>query len=151
MFTIVSNAHIQADAATVYRLLIELKHYHSWNPWIIEASGEPQVGGPLISVAAKLGKQVLRVQHKIVEMQPNQRFVWCDTGWFTIFAFGQRTRTLSPSANGVNYRVELSISGPLAFLVRFWHGAALQAGLASETQALKHCAEAQFANPSNVQ
>ncbi len=142
MFVITSETLIQADAESVYHLITDLENYAVWNPWVIEAHGQPAVGGALIPVTVKLGAKTMQVKHKILEMQPGRRFVWCDTGWFTAVACGQRARTLKPVGDAVHYRVELSVRGPLAWLARRLHGNALKAGLQAETAALKKLAEA---------
>ena len=106
---------------------------------LTEAEGDMSRAEEILRV--KLGSRTMQVKHKILEMHPGRRFVWCDTGWFTAVAFGQRARTLAPVGDAVHYRVELSVRGPLAWLARLIHGNALKAGLQAETAALKQQAE----------
>lgn len=49
----------------------------------------------------------MTVRHKVITMQPNEHFAWCDMGWFTRFAYGERSRYIRDACNAqVNCRVE---------------------------------------------
>ncbi|MCY4045811.1 MAG: SRPBCC domain-containing protein [Cellvibrionales bacterium] len=132
---------IKATDEKVYQILTDLKNYHRWNPWVIDCSDGMINEGELTEVTVKLGKKTMKVKHKIVTLKPHSRFVWCDTGWFTLFAFGQRERTIEPCEGGVNYKVILKVTGPLAFVASLLYKKDLIHGLTQETQALKQWCE----------
>lgn len=137
MFTIQKKAFIQASAQEVYQAVSQLDTYQLWNPWVIHCTNGNAKVGEFSQVQVKLGHKLMSVKHKIIERSPYRRFVWCDTGWFTWFAFGQRARDIETCDNGVNYTVELTITGPLAFIAKWLYCSQLNEGLDAETAGLK--------------
>jgi uncharacterized protein YndB with AHSA1/START domain len=132
---------IDAPAATVFDVITDLDAYAQWNPWIVKASGTPDEGAT-IRVKSLVGGRKLRVEHRILRSQRPREFRWCDLGWFTKLAYGERARWLSERPDGrVGYKVELSITGVAAALVGAVLGRSLAGGLRAETDALKARAE----------
>ncbi len=132
---------IDAPAGTIFDVITDLDAYAQWNPWIVWAEGTPTQDAT-IRVKSKVGGRVLRVNHRILSNLPGREFRWCDLGWFTHLAYGQRGRWLEPRADGrVVYRVELRITGVLSGLVEALLGRSLAWGVKAETDALKQRAE----------
>jgi uncharacterized protein YndB with AHSA1/START domain len=132
---------IDAPPETVFRAITDFGRYAEWNPWIREAAGGTNEGD-VVRIAVKLGSRTTRVRHRILTHRPNVEFRWCDLGWFTALAYGERARHLAPLANGATaYRVELRVTGPAALLVEKMLGRAMADGLRAETEALKRRAE----------
>ncbi len=132
---------ISASPETVFCVITDFGSYKEWNPWIVAADG-PLEEGKLINVKAKMGNKVLRVRHRILTIKPFSEFCWCDVGWFTQFAYGQRKRFIEPLKNGgVKYSVQLTVTGPAGRIVKFIYGRYMEKGLKSETHALKKQAE----------
>lgn len=142
MFIIQREIFIKASAETVYEAVSQLDCYQYWNPWVIHCTNGDAAVGEYSLVQVKLGKKLMKVKHRIVERTPYKRFVWCDTGWFTLFAFGQRARNIHSCEQGVNYQIELKITGLLAFVAKFLYSKILEQGIAAETDALKCYCEA---------
>lgn len=85
---------IQSQAAPLYSTLLNFDHYHLWNPWLFEASGDPSIGG---NVWAKLildGKE-MESNHTITNLEDNQVFCWRDEMWYSFLAGGERCRYLT--------------------------------------------------------
>jgi hypothetical protein len=141
MHTLKNEALIQASADTVYDVLIDVEGYSQWNPWNIAGEGMPAIQGPLIKISAKLGNRIMTVKHKILTMERGRAFVWCDTGLFTYFTMGKRSRFLTPHPEGVHYQVQLELSGPLVWFTRLIFEKQIITGMEKETQALKKRAE----------
>ncbi len=141
MYILKNETFIQAPANTVYDILVDVERYSQWNPWNIAGEGTPAINGPLIKISAKLGKHIMTVKHKILTMERGRAFVWCDTGLFTYFTMGKRSRFLAPQAEGVHYQVQLELSGPLVWFTRLMFEKFIIAGMENETQALKKRAE----------
>jgi uncharacterized protein YndB with AHSA1/START domain len=140
-WSISEEVAIGASPEQVFDVLTDLERYADWNPWICEAKGAATEGN-VVQVAAKLGGgKAMRVSHRILTSQRPRHFRWCDMGWFTAFAYGERARFLEPASGGARYRVELRITGIAAPLVSVVYGRALAAGLKAETEALKRRAE----------
>ncbi len=132
---------ISASPETVFGVITDLGAYKEWNPWIVSAEGLLEEG-KLIDVKAKMGDKVLRVKHRILSIKPFTEFCWCDVGWFTKFAYGQRARFIEPLKDGgVTYNVELTVTGPAVLMVKLFYGRYMEKGLKSEASALKKQAE----------
>lgn len=140
MYCIKQHCYIDAAPDKVMAHIRDFAAYPTWNPWIISAVGEDKVGS-VVTVQAKLGKKVASYQHQILAVSSPSTFHWCDKGWFTIFAYGERIRHCHAQGAGTLYQVELRVSGIAYPLVRLLYGKALQEGLVAETQALKEWAE----------
>lgn len=137
-----SQIEIQADADRVFALIADFDSYHRWNPWLVSAGGRCEVG-EIVEAQVVLGRRVMTVQHRVLEVVPGRRLKWCDMGWFTRFAYGERCRSIEVVAAGtVLYRNELPITGPLARLADWFTGSAVRRGMLAENQALKRAAEA---------
>jgi len=140
MFVLVEERLIHADVETVYDISTDLLQYDKWNPWNISASHKAVVG-EFSHITVILGKKQMTVRHKILEMITNQSFVWCDTGFFTYFAYGQRSRTFQVTENGVLYRCELKVTGILSFLAKLLYLKKIRIGMQAESDALQQTAE----------
>ena len=141
MFKLAVETVIRAAPATVYDILADLPRYGEWNPFNIRGVGTPAPGNT-VRITARLGRREMTVSHKILVMEPGAAFVWGDLGWFTHFAYGERARYIHHDNGVVRYRVELCITGPLAWLVKWQMAPTLQRGMQAETDALKVRAEA---------
>lgn len=131
------TAMIDAPIDAVFHVLTDFAGYSRWNPWIIAVDGECQPGR-VVTVRVDMGGKQRTVRHRLERVDAPVFLQWCDLGWFTIFAFGRRSRYLASLPSGlVEYRAMLSISGPLAWLVKRLYGRSLAEGLLRETQALK--------------
>jgi hypothetical protein len=144
MLKLVEETTIRAQPDAVFRVMTDFDRYAEWNPWIREARGAAKEG-EVVAVKVKLGKTTTSVEHRILTSVPGVELRWCDMGWFTKIAYGERARFLQPLPGGkVAYRVELTITGIGWRLVRALYGRALAAGMKEETVALKQRAEAQL-------
>jgi hypothetical protein len=141
MLKLVEETTIRARPDAVFRVMTDFARYGEWNPWICEARGVAEEG-EVIAVKVKLGKTTTSVAHRILTNVPGVELRWCDLGWFTKIAYGERARWLEPLPGGdVAYRVELTVTGIGWRLVRALYGRALATGMKEETLALKHRAE----------
>jgi hypothetical protein len=141
MFKVAYETAIRACPEVVYDILTDFGNYARWNPWNVRADAGRVAEGQTVSVTVKMGRCQMTVKHKILAMKPNVELVWCDLGWFTRFAYGERACYLQPVGQTVKYRVELMVTGPLAWLAKRRFGRAIQRGVQAETDALKRLAE----------
>jgi hypothetical protein len=142
MFTIVRQTEIRARAATVYGIIADIARYRDWNPWNVRGEGTVAAGA-IVRITNRMGRRELRVDHRVLDLVPDQLFRWGDLGWFTWLAYGETVHLLEEHGDHVRHRVELSISGPMAWFVRLQLRPLLERGLTAETVALKARAEAQ--------
>jgi uncharacterized protein YndB with AHSA1/START domain len=131
-----ADVRIDAPPAAVFAVIVDFERYAEWNPWIVSARGEAAADA-VVDVTARMGRRDMRVKHRVLRVERDREFRWCDLGWFTRIAYGERGRVLEPDGDGTRYRCELSVTGVGAALVRGLYGRALEGGLAAETQALK--------------
>ena len=131
---------INAAPDTVFRVLTDMDNYSVWNPWLIKAQGDCRVGGDVV-VHAKVGGRIGCYHHHILTVDAPHTFHWCDKGWFTLFAKGDRLRTLTPTASGTEFTVVLTVQGVLSFIANALFAKGLEHGLIAETHALKAYAE----------
>ena len=132
---------IAASPATIFGVILDLAHYGEWNPWLTHAEGQMVEGGS-VTVQVVLNGQTQTAEHTVIKVEPYTRFCWKDAGWTTIFAPGQRCRTLTVKADGtVRFVNETIIDGLLAHLVDLTTGASLRAGMQAENAGLKQRAE----------
>ncbi len=137
-----AEALIHGDAPRVWPALVDLPAYAAWNPWLVHAQGHVEPGG-VVWAEVVLGAKRMRAKHVVLLVEPHACLCWRDAGWTTLFVYGQRKRTLESLADGtVRLRQELLLDGPLRGVAERKYGAALRAGLAAETAALKQLVEA---------
>jgi hypothetical protein len=77
---------IQADAAEVWTILLNLPDYPNWNPYITKIEGNPQKGKRL-HIVVKGKEKDYDFKAKILDLQPNQTFAW---GGSALFFFKAR-------------------------------------------------------------
>jgi hypothetical protein len=136
------EADIQAPASVVWDLLTDLPNYGSWNPWVLDATGDLVPGGR-VDVHVQMGNQVLAAEHYVLVVDDEQTLCWRDAGWNSWFVQAQRCRFLETKPDGtVHFRQELFLDGIFAGVADLAMGANLRAGVAGETAALKQHAEA---------
>lgn len=142
MLSLSEETTIDAPPQTVFDVLADFASYARWNPWVVEAVGSA-VEGERVRVKARLGARTMQVDHRVLVVRPGWELRWCDLGWFTHLARGERARLLEPlPGGGVKYRVELRVTGIASSLTERLFGEALVAGIHGETAALKQRAEA---------
>ena len=141
MLKLACETRIAAAPETVFAIITDVGRYDEWNPWNVRGEGTA-VAGATIGITALVGKREMQVKHKILELRPCERFVWCDVGLATHFYYSERARSLHRDGDGVRYRVELTTTGPLAWLVKLSMGRSLHASMLAEMEALKRRAEA---------
>jgi len=137
MFVLNSEAHINAAPDSVYEVITDIASYKNWNPFNSSDFKGQVEPGQKVTINAHLGNRVMKVEHRILEMQPGKLFKWCDLGLFTYFAYGERTRYLTKTDKGTHYRVELKVTGILSWLAKYMFGKVIAPGMESETRALK--------------
>lgn len=140
--TITRHCHIQAPPDKVFAVITDFSRYCHWNPWIVSARGECRVGADVV-VMARLGGQDSEYHHRILAIEAPTLFHWCDEGWFTRLAYGDRKRTLVANGTGTDYTVTLRVTGVMSWLVKLLYGRHLEKGMTLETEALKHVVEQQ--------
>ncbi len=71
-----SSIDIEAPARDVWDLLIDFAAYASWNPFIVEAAGRPEVGSRLRLRMQPVGGSAVTLQPTLVEVVDGRRLRW---------------------------------------------------------------------------
>jgi uncharacterized protein YndB with AHSA1/START domain len=95
--------HIDADAATVWRLLTTAADYPRWNSTVVSLDGQITLGSK-IKLVSKLDPS-RTFSLKVKEFEPNSRLRFGD-------AMATRTITLSGDAGGTRMEITERIGGP---------------------------------------
>lgn len=132
---------IAAPVARIWNLLVDLRHYGDWNPWIVYADGDA-VPGAVVNADVVMGDRIMEVEHVVLAVDPMTRFCWRDGGFSALFVYGQRCRWLEPRPDGtVRFHQQLLLDGPFAHVAELLYASALRSGMANETAALRVTAE----------
>ncbi len=96
--------HIDADAATVWRLLTTAADYPEWNSTIVSLEGQIAPGSKIKLVSTLDPSRTFSL--KVKAFEPNVRLAWGD-------AMGTRTYSLSGDDGGTRIEIVERIGGPL--------------------------------------
>ncbi|MFE5409519.1 SRPBCC family protein [Microbacterium sp. NPDC056569] len=102
--------HIDADVATVWRLLSTAAEFRRWNSTIVSLDGEIALGLQIKLVSTLLPNRTFLL--RVTEFEPNARLTFAD-------AMSTRTYSLSGDAGGTRVEVVERIGSPfLPFFAR---------------------------------
>jgi uncharacterized protein YndB with AHSA1/START domain len=109
----VSSVLIDAAPETVWTALVDGAAYKDWNPEIIAVEGQMKYG-ERIAVRVRLGSGAIRnLPMRITAFDAPRRMEW--TGGLPLGLFvGRRTFSVTPTARGSEFRLHLTMSGPLS-------------------------------------
>lgn len=76
MRLIETRTEIDASADEIWAVLMDFGSYPSWNPMVVEITGEQRLGAQLsVTIAMKSGRQ-MRFRPEVVESEPSRLFAW---------------------------------------------------------------------------
>ncbi len=130
---------IKATDQKVFDIIADFSNYSAWNQWIHFAQ-ENQDG--TVTVKTRIKGKEKTFGHKMIEATAPHTFHWCDMGWFTKLAFGQRIRHIEKiSDSECKYSCELRVEGIAEKLADKTHGQFMREGMKAEADSLKVYAE----------
>lgn len=111
-----TTTKIAAAPERVWAVLTDGSAYAQWNPEIVGVDGR-LAPGARVTARVRLGDGAIRnVPQLVVAFEPPHRMEW--RGGLPLGLFvGRRTFTLTPVADGVEFRMHLHMSGPLSSLI----------------------------------
>jgi uncharacterized protein YndB with AHSA1/START domain len=111
-----TSSKISASPERVWAVLTDGAAYREWNPEIIGIDGQLALGAR-ITARVRLGDGAVRaVPQRVVEFEPPHRMVW--QGGLPLGLFvGRRTFTVTPVADGAEFRMHLRMSGPFSAMI----------------------------------
>ena len=133
---------VRASAEAVYDAMTDFESYEKWNPWIYRAEGNADVGS-WVKVWATMGDPAngkgskQSYEHLVLAADRPNYFRWCDVGWFTKLAYGERIRHIEQIKEGeCCYKVELRVTGLGSYFAGWFFGKAMKNGLKAEADEL---------------
>jgi uncharacterized protein YndB with AHSA1/START domain len=107
---------IAASPESVWAALTNPATYVDWNPEIVRVDGTMTLGAR-ITAHVRLGDGAVRqVPQRVRVFEPPRRMEWVGGLPFGLFV-GRREFTVMPVGNGSEFRMHLSMSGPLAPMI----------------------------------
>ena len=73
---LVDSVDIDAPAGTVWEVLVDFARYPAWNPFIVSAEGDVEVGGRLTLRMQPAGGSPVTVRPTLVEVAEGRRLRW---------------------------------------------------------------------------
>jgi hypothetical protein len=139
MLEINATTEIEAPAEAVWSVLMDLEHFHTWNPFIREAHGTTEVGGTVhVHVQPKLGVR-LAFHATVLAREDNHTLRWRGHVGAPWLACGDHTFTLEPIGDHrVRFVQHETFSGVLPWLARGLLARETQRGF----EAMNHALEA---------
>ena len=74
--TIDTSITIAAPPDAVWSVLVDLDRYHEWNPFVVEAAGEPTVGSVLTVRIMPPGDRATTHRPTVVAVEPGRLLRW---------------------------------------------------------------------------
>lgn len=137
-----SSTEIDAPAAVVWQVLLDLARFADWNPFIREASGDASVGGTVhVKVRPSLGGR-LPFHATVLSRDENHELRWHGEVLAPWLACGDHTFTIEPIGDGrVRFRQREIFTGILPRLGRRLLERETRRGFQAMNRALKERAE----------
>src|SRR5215510_6008440 len=112
----VTTVLIRAAPEDVWRTLTAAEGYESWNPEIIGVDGT-FARGERLKVRVRIGGGAVRsMTLRVTSYDPPHRMEW--TGGLPLGLFvGKRTLSVTPVEGGSQFRMDVSMTGPLAPMI----------------------------------
>ena len=133
-----SEIEVQASPDRVWETLTDFGAYPRWNPFIIQAAGEPVLGGHLQLLMRLPGRRPMIFRPKVLEATPARRLRWLGHLLVPGLFDGEHTFTIDPvGADRVRLTQQEEFRGLLVPLVLAFIGKPTQAGFRQMNQALK--------------
>jgi uncharacterized protein YndB with AHSA1/START domain len=112
----ISKSIIDASPEAVWAVLTDGGAYREWNPEIVRIDGPIALGGR-ITAHVRLGDGAVRaVTQRVTALEVPTRMEWVGGLPMGLFV-GRRTFTVTSRGSGVEFRMHLRMSGPLAPLI----------------------------------
>lgn len=112
----VSTALIDASAEDVWTVLADGAGYANWNPEITRIDGRLALG-ETVGAHVRLGSGAVRaVSQRVVAFDAPRRMEWVGGLPLGLFV-GRRIYTITPRDSGVEFRLDVRMSGLLAPLI----------------------------------
>lgn len=142
MRQIATDIQINASAASVWSILIDLPAYPDWNPLIQRASGTVEAGGVIELFIAAPGLASRQVSVKLLTVDPGRELRWLGRLLIPQLLDGDHSFVIEPLSEGrVRLVQQERFSGLLVPFAAPWLMPNMTAGFEAMNRALKSRAE----------
>jgi hypothetical protein len=133
-----TEIEIQASPDAVWETLADFAAYPDWNPFIVQADGEPVPGGRLELRMRLPGRRPMTFRPKLLEATPAHRLRWLGHLFVPGLFDGEHTFTIDPlGPDRVRLTQQEEFRGLLVPVVLAFIGKPTQEGFHQMNQALK--------------
>ncbi len=117
MKTISVTTHIPAPPGVVWKILTDFPAYADWNPFITQASGDPQVGHKLSVRIVPPGGRGMTFRPRVTAVETEHLLAWFGTLGVQGLFDGRHAFVLKPAAGGTTLTQTETFSGLLVPLM----------------------------------
>jgi hypothetical protein len=133
-----SEIEVQASPDRVWETLTDFAAYAHWNPFIIQATGEPVPGAHLQLLMRLPGRRPMTLRPEVLEATPARRLRWLGRLFLPGLFDGEHSFTIDPvGADRARLIQQEEFRGLLVPLVLAFIGKPTQEGFRQMNQALK--------------
>ena len=137
-----AEIEVQASAERVWEVLTDFAAYPEWNPFIVEASGEPVPGTRLELRMRLAGRRATTLRPQVLDAHPDRTFRWLGRLLVPGLFDGEHRFTIQPAGPGqVRLTQHEEFRGVLAPLLLAMIAKSTLEGFHRMNQALKGRAE----------
>jgi hypothetical protein len=133
-----TEIEIQASSDHVWEVLTDFTAYPGWNPFIVQAAGQPVAGSRLQLQMQLPGRRPTTFRPTVLEATPTRRLRWLGHLLVPGLFDGEHTFTIEPSGSGqVRLTQQEEFRGLLAPLILAFIAKPTEEGFHQMNQALK--------------
>jgi hypothetical protein len=99
-WSIATSVEIDAPAARVWDVLVDLPAYPEWNPFIVQAEGTVAEGETLSLQMALPGREPVTIRPRLLVVDPGRELRWKGRLWLPGLFDGEHAFALTPLQNG---------------------------------------------------
>jgi hypothetical protein len=141
-YAVESSVEIHASVDTVWRILVDLDNYHTWNRFTPKVETTLEVGSPVLLHVQMTPKKMLKQKEWVRVVKPRSELTWGMTMGHPIFLAARRSQTLTPLDEfTTRYQTVDRMSGILVPLVMLLYGKKIKRGFDAVAEGLRARAE----------
>ena len=91
-----AEIEIEAPAERVWHILVDFASYRHWNPFIVQAVGEPKINSRLEVRIQAPGSRIMGFQATVLRAEPNRELRWRGRFWMPGLFDGEHSFIVEP-------------------------------------------------------
>lgn len=147
-YALQTDIEITAPPETVWDVLTNLDEYRDWNPFIISATGNVEVGERLINRMQQPGSRAMTIKPTVTEVETGRTFEWLGVLGIPGVFDGRHRFELEETVTGTRLVQSEQFRGILVRFMRKMIDTSTRQAFEQMNSALKERAEAQSGDAS---